>query len=204
MTPHQTLTGPGRPEETPHSHLFLAYMASLMWPQNGQRGERHSLWKPQFRVETSLPQPSWGQAHFLWKQPQCYLNCRTGPVSSSGPAWVGAAQTQPGWGQPGASLLQPPGPQGSKYTVPSQLLLAVVAESKGVQVCGNLSLYVYVSALTWRLGFVLSRGWVLRGPHSRLSVRTDYRRSPAYPNHLSQCNPAVQKGFLVQKSSRST
>lgn len=66
-----------------------------------------------------------------------------------------------------ASLLQLPGPQGSKYMVPSQLLLAVVEESKGVQVRGNLSLYVYVSTLTWRLGFVLSRGWVLRGPDSR-------------------------------------
>lgn len=83
-------------------------------------------------------------------------------------------------GHAGASLLQPPGPQGSKYTVLSQLLLAVVEESKGVQVCGNLSLYVYVSALTWRLGFVLSRGWILRGLDCRLSVRTN-REAPLIP-----------------------
>lgn len=132
-------------------------------PERPENQEALPLWKPQFGVETSLPQPSGGQAHFPWKRPQCYLNWNRahGQLRPN----LGGGSLEQGHAE--ASLLQLPGPQGSKYMVPSQLLLAVVEESKGVQVCGNLSLYVYVSALTWRLGFVLSRGWVLRGPDSR-------------------------------------
>ena len=60
LTPHQTLAGPRRPEETPHCpHLFLAYMASLIWPR--MAGEPLPG-KPQLRVAASsaaflLPDP---------------------------------------------------------------------------------------------------------------------------------------------------
>lgn len=60
-------------------------------PERPENQEALPLWKPQFGVETSLPQPSWGQAHFPWKRSQCYLNCGTGPMGSWGPTWVGVA-----------------------------------------------------------------------------------------------------------------
>lgn len=113
-----------------------------------ERPESHSLWKPQLGWQPAS-KAFLGPGPLALETALVILQLQN-RVSGQLRLGLGGEESNLEQGHVGASLPQLPGPQGLKCVVLSQQLLAVVGKNREVKVCGTLSLYVYVSALTWR------------------------------------------------------
>ena len=128
----------------PSSILGLTGFSHLVpeWP------ESHSLWKPQLGWQPAS-KAFLGPGPLALETALVILQLQN-RVSGQLRLGLGGEESNLEHGHVGASLPQLPGPQGLKCMVLSQQLLAAVGKNREVKVCGTPSLYVYVSALTWR------------------------------------------------------